>query len=111
MKSILAGLTAAFVSLISGLADEALAQKYADKGELIITQFVSAPFPHPNRREGHTYKGQTFSAAEHYSDSTVAIFIPSYFRRDGPVDFVIHFHGWKNDVAGTLRRYKLIDQL
>ena len=90
---------------------QSLSEKYADKGQLIVAQFTSAPFPHPKRNEGHKYHEENFSAAEHYSDSTVAIFIPKGFREDGPVDFVIHFHGWKNNVAGTLSRYKLIEQL
>src|SRR4051812_15244107 len=90
---------------------QSLAEKYAGNGQLIVTQFASAPFPHPKRSEGHKYREENFSAAEHYSDSTVAIFIPKGFREEGPIDFVIHFHGWKNNVAGTLSRYKLIEQL
>jgi hypothetical protein len=88
-----------------------LAQRYADCGELIVTQLVSAPFPHPSRAEGHKYKTELFPAKEHYSDSTVAIFIPKGFRQTARVDFVVHFHGWKNNVAGVLGRYKLIEQL
>ena len=26
------------------------------------------------------------------------------------MDFVVHFHGWKNSVAGTLRGFQLIEQ-
>ena len=88
-----------------------LAERYSDQGQLIIAQFASAPFPHPKRSEGHKYKEESFSAAEHYSDSTVAIFIPRNLRQDGPLDFVIHFHGWRNNMGGTLNRYKLIQQL
>lgn len=79
-------------------------------GRLIITRFASAPFPHPARANGHTYHGQFFSAAEHYSDSTVALFIPEHFHATGPMDFVVHFHGWNHTVAGTLSEYKLIEQ-
>jgi hypothetical protein len=90
---------------------ENLPQRYADYGELIVTQLASAPFPHPKRTEGHTYQGQLYAAKEHYSDSTVAIFIPKGFRETGQVDFVVHFHGWKNNVEGVLRQYRLIEQL
>ena len=93
------------------LTAESLEQTYAAHGQLIVTQFVSAPFPHPARAEGHTYKDKLYPAREHYSDSTVAIFIPKGFRETGRVDFVIHFHGWNNTVAGTLGGYKLIEQL
>ena len=90
---------------------ESLPQRYADYGELIVTQLTSAPFPHPKRAEGHKYQGQLYSAQEHYSDKTVAIFIPTGFRETGQVDFVVHFHGWKNSVEGVLKQYRLIEQL
>ena len=90
---------------------ETLPERYADYGELIVTQLTSAPFPHPKRAEGHTYQGKLYPAKEHYSDNTVAIFIPKGFRETGQVDFVVHFHGWKNHVEGVLGQYQLIEQL
>ncbi len=90
---------------------ETLPEHYARYGELIVTQLASAPFPHPKRAEGHTYQGKFYSAKDHYSDITVAIFIPKGFRETGKIDFVVHFHGWQNNVAGVLERYKLIEQL
>ena len=91
-------------------AAETLEKSYAPLGQLIVTQFDSAPFPHPARAEGYTYKEKLFPAKEHYSDSTVAIFVPNGYRETGQVDFVVHFHGWNNTVAGTLRTFKLIEQ-
>lgn len=88
-----------------------LAETFAAQGQLIVTQFVSAPFPHPSRAEGHTYKGELFPAAKHYADSTVALFVPKGFRETSQVDFVFHFHGWRNTVAGTLQNYQLVEQL
>jgi len=90
---------------------ETLPQRYADLGELIVTQFVSAPFPHPKRADGHKYHDEFYPAEKHYADSRVAIFIPRGFRETGKIDFVVHFHGWRHDVAGTLQQYKLIEQL
>jgi hypothetical protein len=84
---------------------------YANAGTLIVTQFISAPFPHPSRAEGRKYKDEFYPAAKHYSDSTVAVFVPKDFRETGRVDFVVHFHGWRNTVAGTLQQFKLIEQL
>ena len=80
-------------------------------GELLLVPFASAAFPHPERSNGHKYKDQFFSAQEHYSDNTVGIFIPRNFRETGSIDFVIHFHGWKNHVAEVLRQYELAEQL
>ena len=97
----------------AGLAGEiysGLAEKFAPLGKLVVTQFVSAPFPHPARAAGRTRNGEFFSAAGHYSDSTVALFIPNGFRVTDRIDFVVHFHGWSNTVAGTLAQFDLIPQ-
>ena len=90
---------------------ESLPEFYAPQGEVILARLASAPFPHPKRAEGHRYKDQLYPAKEHYTDNTVALFIPKNFRETGRVDFVVHFHGWKNTVAGVLGQYKLIEQL
>ena len=111
----LRGMTAPLAILLATtapvLAAESLEQTYGAHGLLIVTQFATAPFPHPARAAGHTYKDKLYPAQAHYSDSTVAIFIPKGFRETGRVDFVIHFHGWLNSVAGTLNSFKLVEQL
>ncbi len=101
---------AVMLARFTGRTDEPLDKKYSAFGTLVITQFVSAPFPHPARAQGHTRNGKFYSAAEHYSDSTVAMFIPKNFRVTDKVDFVVHFHGWGNTVAGTLEQYNLVQQ-
>lgn len=72
---------------------------------------VSAPFPHASRTNGHIYKDTRYPADKHYTDSTVAFFIPDGYRATDQADFVIHFHGWRNTVAGTLSQYQLPEQL
>ena len=94
----------------TGSSDESLEKYYAGAGTLILTNLESAPFPHPARAAGHRYHDQFYSAEEHYSDGTVAIFVPKNFRAGPAVDFVVHFHGWRNSVSGTLERCKLIEQ-
>lgn len=79
-------------------------------GRLIVTQFVSAPFPHPARAPGHTWNGQFFPADKHYHDSTVALFLPNGFRPGHTVDAVVHFHGWGNHVSRVLDEHRLIEQ-
>jgi hypothetical protein len=90
--------------------DQSWISSYAPYGDLIVTQFASAPFPDSARQAGHTYHGQFYSALDHYSDSTVALFLPKKFHAGDHVDFVIHFHGWNHTVAGTIPEYKLIEQ-
>lgn len=92
-------------------ATPSLEEAYASQGRLIVASFASAPFPHPARADGHTYQGRLYPAAEHYADSTVAIFIPKGFRESDRIDFVVHFHGWGNTVAGTLASFHLTEQL
>ena len=101
---------AVMLARFAGRTDEPLAKIYAPFGDLIVTQFVSAPFPHPARANGHWYHNEFFSAKDHYSDSTVAMFIPKHFRATDKIDFVVHFHGWRHTVASTLEEYQLVQQ-
>jgi hypothetical protein len=90
---------------------QSLSSPYESVGQLILTNLDSAPFPHPERTNGHAYQKEFFSAEKNYSDNTVAIFIPKPLTNATSVDFVIHFHGWRNSVTNVLRYYKLIEQL
>lgn len=108
MKSLLLVL---LLSRGAAFADETLGKISAVTGQLIVTQMVSAPFPHESRTNGHTYKETRYPADKHYADSTVAFFIPPGHRAESQADFVIHFHGWRNTVAGTLSQYQLAEQL
>ena len=91
-------ITAAMFTVLAARAGDAWQTNYTAFGRLLVTQFVSAPFPHPARAAGHKYHDLFFSAAEHYSNSDVAIFIPKNFRATDKIDFVVHFHGWMKDV-------------
>jgi hypothetical protein len=102
-------LFAAFITALHCHAAD-LSEKYAPFGKLIVSQFATAPFPHPDRAKGHYYKTNFFSAEKNYSDSTVALFVPKGFRPGKTIDFVVHFHGWGNNVARALERYRLIEQ-
>jgi hypothetical protein len=98
-------------ALVLTSRSESLPEHFAQSGELLLVPLSSAPFPHPQRAEGRKYKDQFFSAAEHYSNDTVGIFIPAGFRETGKIDFIVHFHGWNNNVEGVMKRYQLIEQL
>ena len=101
-----------FLAIVSiAHAAPSLEETFAAQGQLILAPFASAPFPHPDRAAGHTYQGRHFPAKDHYADNTVALFIPHGFRPSASLDFVIHFHGWTNTVATTLRTFHLVEQL
>ena len=86
-------------------------KRFAEYGDLLITQLSSAPFPHPLRTAGHTYQKQFYPADKHYSDSSVALFIPRGFRQTEAVDLVVYLHGWRNNIDSSLSKYKLPQQL
>ncbi len=80
-------------------------------GQVIFKRLATAPYPHESRIHGHVYENVLYSAAQHYSDSTVGIVVPPQYRFEDAVDFVVHFHGWRNNVAHAITYYKLAQQL
>jgi hypothetical protein len=84
--------------------------RYKQYGEIIISELSNAPFPHSKRRSGHNYDNKSYSFEEHYNDNTVIIFIPKGYKPKKKNDFVIHFHGWNNNVDSVLSQFKLIEQ-
>lgn len=99
-----------FLFAISTMQAQNSTNPYAEYGELIVIRLPSAPFPHPLRAAGHTRDKKLYPADQHYSDSSVAIFIPKNFKPGKKTDFVLHFHGWWNNIDTTLWRYRLIRQ-
>lgn len=117
-RTLLASLAALSAVPTVGLAQPSLAASpgptpspAALPGRTILRPFASAPFPHSSRANGHDYQGKHYSAAQAYSDSTVGIYVPSYFRPGAVVDLIFHFHGWNNDVPTVFSRYLLREQL
>ncbi len=94
----------------TSLFSQPLTERYSHLGQMFVPQFSSAPFPHPNRINGHVYDGKTYSAQEHYSDRSVAIFIPKRFNQTEKIDFVIYFHGWNNNIDSACAQFNLIGQ-
>lgn len=95
---------------IGCVSAQTITKRYAHLGEMLIPQFSSAPFPHPKRANGHTYNNQTFPAEQHYSDSSVALFIPKGFSPKKRVDLVIYLHGWYNNIDSACAQFRLIEQ-
>ncbi len=89
---------------------QSVTERYTPLGTMFVPQFASAPFPHPLRAGGHTYGGKTFPAALHYSDSSVAIFVPKGFRATEAADIVVYFHGWYNSIDSACAQFALIEQ-
>ncbi len=56
------------------------------------------------------YGGKTYSAAEHYSDSSVFIFVPDYFNKSKYYEFIFWFHGWNHSIDSALSQFQLLEQ-
>jgi hypothetical protein len=105
----------ALAALASGLAaaeqPPPLAERYAGIGTTIVTTSDHTMFPHEKRAKGHTYEGKTYPADLHYSDRTVAIFVPKGFRAGDATNLVFYFHGWRNNVDDAFRQFRVAEQL
>jgi hypothetical protein len=95
----------------SSAAAQRLAEQYADIGTMIVTTSAFTMFPHEKRATGHTYEGKSYPADLHYSDRTVAIFVPKGFRAGDATNLVFYFHGWRNNVDDTFAQYCVAEQL
>jgi hypothetical protein len=99
-------------TLAPGLAAaQPLTERYSDIGTMIVTTSDFTMFPHEKRANGHTYEGKPYPADVHYSDRTVAIFVPKGFRAGDETSLVFYFHGWRNNVDDTLKQFRVAEQL
>ncbi|MDX1973940.1 MAG: hypothetical protein SFY68_15530, partial [Candidatus Sumerlaeia bacterium] len=67
----------------------------------------NAPFPHSSRAEGYTRNNVSYPQTLHYSDSTVAVFIPAGFNPRAEVTLLYYFHGHNNNVRNALLEFDL----
>lgn len=66
------------------------------RGRTFLKAFAAAPYPYAGRP---------------YSDATAGIYVPAGYRPAETIDYVVHFHGFCNDVRHVLARYRLREQL
>jgi hypothetical protein len=67
-------------------------------------------FPDTGRANGHTYDNVLYTAAEHYSDSSVLIIVPPQLKIKKQVDVVFWFHGWRNNIDSSALYFELVKQ-
>lgn len=77
----------------------------------VIYHMENAPFPHPQRAEGHDRKGIHYSYEEHYADSSVLVIIPERYKKKTSVDLMLFFHGWGNSKDTCNKKFDLEKQL
>ena len=67
-------------------------------------------FPDTAREKGYRYDNVLYSAAEHYSDSSILIMVPSQFKVEKNVDVICWFHGWRNNIDNVPTEYDIVKQ-
>lgn len=65
------------------------------RGTTVTMELAHAPFPAPGGA---------------YRDATVIAFVPRFFRADGAVQTVVHFHGYKNTAESAMKKHQLREQ-
>lgn len=84
----------------------------AGEWRVAVIQLPSAPYPHESRRAGYTSSDKTFFPADkHYNDSSIGIVLPDNFEPGETTNFIVHFHGHRNNVANVLKQFALQEQL
>jgi hypothetical protein len=86
-----------FLTLAAGaLGAPVILSEVEAAGRTFLQPLKTAPYPHPGRP---------------YRDATVGIYVPPQYRAEATIDYIVHFHGWRNDVRHVLQRYRLREQL
>lgn len=67
-------------------------------------------FPDSARNNGHVYNNEIFTAAAHYSDSSLLIVLPENYKPNKKVNIVCWFHGWYNNIDSANQRFELAKQ-
>ncbi len=67
-------------------------------------------FPDTGRANGHRYSNILYTAAEHYSDSSVLIIVPPQLKATKQVDVIFWFHGWRNNIDSAASYFELTKQ-
>jgi hypothetical protein len=79
-------------------------------GSVLKMQLSSAPFPHAARRNGYRHEDLYYPPEQHYSDSSVKVFVPSGFSPGSSVDLVFFFHGWYSSIDEAEKAFQLSRQ-
>lgn len=80
-------------------------------GKLIRFGSSNAMFPDTARANGHTYNGQHYTAATHYTDSSILVYVPTHFSPTKITNLIFWFHGWGNNIDTALQQYQVLEQL
>lgn len=79
----------------------------SETGRLGYFKMINAPYPDTSRIAGYTRGEEFYPPENHYSDNSVAIFIPAGFQPGKAVDLLFYFHGHNNNLAKSFEKFSL----
>ncbi|GAB2814857.1 alpha/beta hydrolase family protein [Ferruginibacter profundus] len=97
-----------FLLVLIAFASPSFAQPTAPGIFRITSSYTS--FPDTGRANGHTYDNVLYTAAEHYNDSSVLIIVPPKLNTKAPLDIIVWFHGWRNNIDSVPVQFAIIKQ-
>ncbi len=80
-------------------------------GQTAIVRMRSAPFPHASRADGFKSGDKVFPRDPHYTDNSVALFIPKGYRPEKRTDLLIYLHGHFNNIHRAMFECRLREQV
>lgn len=76
-------------------------------GRLAVVSMEYAPYPDTTRAAGYTRQDEFYPPEIHYSDPSVALFVPTGFQAGQAVDLLFYFHGHSNNLRKSLDQFHL----
>lgn len=85
--------------------------KQSAEGETAIFPMGFASYPHVSRSAGWTNRAGKYFGVEHYTDSSVALFIPKGYTPGPKTNLIFYWHGHVNNVAKALDQFTLREKI
>jgi len=80
-------------------------------GQTAIVRLNNAPFPHASRADGFKSGEKLYPRDPHYTDNSVALFIPRGYEPRKQTDLLVYFHGHGNNIRKALVDFGLREQV
>lgn len=78
-----------------------------DNGATAIVPMSNAPFPHASRQNGFKGSSRQFPRDPHYTDSSVALFVPRGYRKSASADVLVYLHGHMGELRRSMARHRI----
>ncbi len=76
-------------------------------GKIAIFPMENAPYPDTSRANGYQRQDEFYPPNIHYSDPSVAVFVPADFKSGDGVNLLFYFHGHGNNLRKSFAKFSL----